>query len=223
MRIVDELYDKKVVEIHGQQIFDKWWDSRGKYIMSQILCQLMLKSDDKHYCVDLSLADLFDDNIKQTNANHSFYNYQPLYFKMLRSKLWNEGINMKVDLDFTKYFSIKNSDDKYNDCIIFISKKEKEYIINNPGTLTALALFADISSEKMLNLIQKKYYKNQNQKNKKSKSKKIKSIQNRLPSISGTDMTIVDQINVDLEMDGLKNSINTIDYNVEPLEIMYDD
>lgn len=158
MKLVDSLYDRKDAEIIAQEIFDKWWYVYGKNAMQQLLTQIMVKSDDKYFCRFMDVSSLSVD----IKSDFLFYHPTTLFYKMLRSKLWNEGINFKMDLDLKTYFSFRNPEDKYDDCIIFISEMDVEYIVSNFDYLTNLAIFAGTNTGSMWKAIQKNYYKNKN-------------------------------------------------------------
>ena len=73
------------------------------------------------------------------------YENQGYFFYFLKSKLWNEGINLLVDEYCNFYMAIRYDGDKYND--MFIIRGELKYI-NNIG-LISVAQFANMPVSKV--------------------------------------------------------------------------
>jgi len=101
----DELITKKEMEKDFEELFNEQWYTDGKYeIFDEIISAL---SSDNDYFVLLDFENLFKTN------THPHY-----AFKMLRSKLWNEGINLLTSIDGQLYAKNRKNE-KYNDpCII---------------------------------------------------------------------------------------------------------
>ena len=93
--------------------------------------------------IDCNLFSLFY-NPRTTNdyldGNNQYYFY---YF--LKSKLWNEGINLLMDEYCGFYVSVRSDGDKYND--MFIMRSELKYI--NNITLINLSNFANMPVNKV--------------------------------------------------------------------------
>ena len=73
------------------------------------------------------------------------YENQGYFFYFLKSKLWNEGINLLVDEYCNFYMAIRYDGDKYND--MFIISGDLKYI-NNIG-LISVAQFANMPVSKV--------------------------------------------------------------------------
>lgn len=101
----DELITKKEMEKDFEELFNEQWYTDSKYeIFDEIISAL---SSDNDYFVLLNFENLFKTN------THPHY-----AFKMLRSKLWNEGINLLTSIDGQLYAKNRKNE-KYNDpCII---------------------------------------------------------------------------------------------------------
>lgn len=101
----DELITKKEMEKEIEEMLNEQWYTDGKYeIFDEIISAL---SSDNDYFVLLDLENLFKTN------THPHY-----AFKMMRSKLWNEGINLLTSIDGQLYAKNRKNE-KYNDpCII---------------------------------------------------------------------------------------------------------
>lgn len=101
----DELITKKEMEKEIEEMLNEQWYTDGKYeIFDEIISAL---SSDNDYFVLLNFENLFETN------THPHY-----AFKMLRSKLWNEGINLLTSIDGQLYAKNRKNE-KYNDpCII---------------------------------------------------------------------------------------------------------
>lgn len=101
----DELMTKKEMEKEIEEMLNEQWYIDGKHeVFDEIISAL---SSDNDYFVLLDLENLFKTN------THPHY-----AFKMMRSKLWNEGINLLTSIDGQLYAKNRKNE-KYNDpCII---------------------------------------------------------------------------------------------------------
>lgn len=136
----DELMTKKdLYKIYEEKFNELWYNGVKEKTFDWI--KKNLSSDGG--LIDCNLFSLFY-NPRTTNdyldGNNQYYFY---YF--LKSKLWNEGINLLMDEYCGFYVSVRSDGDKYND--MFIMRSELKYI--NNIILINLSNFANMPANKV--------------------------------------------------------------------------
>lgn len=114
----DELITKKEMERKFEEDFNKDWYNELKEDTFYIVKELLTSDNEYIVSVDSIALDC------QTYENPF------LAFKMFRSKLWNEGINLLISIDGGVCAKVRKNE-KYNDnCVIYdTSEKIEEAII----------------------------------------------------------------------------------------------
>lgn len=117
----NDLCAKKELEKKIEEYFNHiWYNGFKEYVLNTLKMQMtsedvyqpvVINFSKRRYCSKLEFND-FLDYIPDTTLI-------PYVIKNLRSKLWNEGINLKYDSLFNTYAKIKKDSDKYNDCLFF--------------------------------------------------------------------------------------------------------
>lgn len=141
MNFINTLHTKKDMEEQYLEIFNQWWFTKGKSLVSKTI-QCVVCSD----CVDMLY------NINDYSWYLDFYKSneqaalisQALFLKFVRSKLWNMGLNLVVDNYCQPYIRLKGKD-KYSDCFVFFLHNKVESLNN----LIQLSQFSDLPISKV--------------------------------------------------------------------------
>jgi len=135
----DELMTKKdLYKIYEEKFNELWYDGAKEQTFNWIKSNVF-SDGGLITCYPYHLL-YMKENKNVTNYDLGYDN-QYYFFYFLKSKLWNEGINLLVDEYCNFYMAIRYNEDKYND--MFIIRGELKYI-NNIG-LTNIAQFANMS------------------------------------------------------------------------------
>ena len=150
-----KIYEEKFNELWYNGAKEKTFDWIKKNLTSDggLICCMpysLLYIEYKNTCYTslTSSTSLVYGNITNTQKNIDYdlcYDNQYYFFYFLKSKLWNEGINLLVDEYCNFYMAIRYDGDKYND--MFIIRGELKYI-NNIG-LISVAQFANMPVSKV--------------------------------------------------------------------------
>lgn len=199
----DDLMTKKEYEKKMEELFNKaWYNGYKDWIFEKIQKYLW---DDTMYqeCSSVINPFIMDNSMDVIQKMDVSFKY-----KFLRSKLWNEGFNLKIDIDSRFYIGLKKDSDKYNDCLFYsmpvISEHQISYkqmiILMTATSKTAEEIidFYDLNSfENVLKMIKNTGLispeKTEPKKGKNSKSKKLnsKKSDNYKPTQLGNTDTIV--------------------------------
>ena len=141
MNFVNTLHTKKELEEEYLEIFNQWWFTQGKNLITKTI-KYVVCSD----CVDMLY------NINAYAWYLEFYNSnkqatiisQALFLKFIRSKLWNMGLNLLVDNYCQPYIRLKGKD-KYSDCFVFFLHNKIESL----NILIELSQFSDLPCSKV--------------------------------------------------------------------------
>ena len=144
-----KIYEEKFNELWYNGVKEKTFDWIKKNLTSDgglIHCTpynlLYIESKNTCYTNYTSLtSSTAISNIPKNTDYDICYENQGYFLYFLKSKLWNEGINLLVDEYCNFYMSIRYDGDKYND--MFIIRSELKYI-NNIGLIN-IAQFANMS------------------------------------------------------------------------------
>lgn len=199
----DDLMTKKEYEKKMEELFNKaWYNGYKDWIFEKIQKHLW---DDTMYqeCSSVINPFIMDNSMDVIQKMDVSFKY-----KFLRSKLWNEGFNLKIDIDSRFYIGLKKDSDTYNDCLFYsmpvisehqISYKEMIILMTATNkTAEEIIDFYDLNSfENVLKMIKKTGLispeKTESKKKKKSKSKNLnsKNYDNYKPTQLGNTDTIV--------------------------------
>ena len=148
-----KIYEEKFNELWYNGAKEQTFDWIKKNITSDgglIVCNpyslLYVEKNNYYNATSSSSAYGITYNTTLENIRNSLsYESQYYFFYFLKSKLWNEGINLLIDEYCNFYMSVRYDDDKYND--MFIIRSELKYI-NNIG-LISVAQFANMPVSKV--------------------------------------------------------------------------
>ena len=150
-----KIYEEKFNELWYNGAKEKTFDWIKKNLTSDggLICCMpynLLYIEPKNTCYTnyTSSTNLVYGNITNIQKNTCYdlcYENQGYFFYFLKSKLWNEGINLLVDEYCNFYMAIRYDGDKYND--MFIISGDLKYI-NNIG-LISIARFANMPVSKI--------------------------------------------------------------------------
>ena len=110
----DDLMTKKEYEKKMEELFNKaWYNGYKDWIFEKIQKHLW---DDTMYqeCSSVINPFIMDNSMDVIQKMDVSFKY-----KFLRSKLWNEGFNLKTDIDCHFYIGLKKDSDTYNDCLFY--------------------------------------------------------------------------------------------------------
>ena len=140
----DELMTKKDLYKIYEEKFNELWYNGAKEQTFDWIKKNLTSDGGLIYCIPYNL--LYVDKSKNTCYTNSIsisttvsnipkntdydicYENKGYFFYFLKSKLWNEGINLLIDEYGNFYMSIRYDEDKYND--MFIIRGELKYINN---------------------------------------------------------------------------------------------
>lgn len=108
----DNLITKKQYEKKMEELFNKaWYNGYKDWIFEKIQKYLW---DDTMYqeCSSVINPFIMDKSMDVIQKMDVSFKY-----KFLRSKLWNEGFNLKIDINNRFYIGLKKDSDTYNDCL----------------------------------------------------------------------------------------------------------
>ena len=141
-----KIYEEKFNELWYNGAKEKTFDWIKKNLTSDggLICcipyNLLYVDKSKNTCYTNSIS-LTYTTITNTQKDINYdlcYENKYYFFYFLKSKLWNEGINLLIDEYGNFYMSIRYDEDKYND--MFIIRGELKYI--NNIDLISVAQFA---------------------------------------------------------------------------------
>lgn len=135
----DELMTKKDLYKIYEEKFNELWYNGAKEQTFDWIKSNVFSDGGLITCYPYRLL-YMKENKNVTNYDLGYDN-QYYFFYFLKSKLWNEGINLLVDEYCNFYMAIRYDGDKYND--MFIIRGELKYI-NNIGLIN-IAQFANMS------------------------------------------------------------------------------
>jgi hypothetical protein len=199
----NELITKKEREDLINETLNKKWYSGMKEIILKYIINTM-DSDFPIFKFNIPwkvinmLAIEGDDNERIEIPSECLYLY-------LRSKLWNEGINLFWSCDFVRYMKVRNNE-KYSDSMIMWSSSEvldrmisRAYITKDYTDLNGVVRALEGIDEKKSNgTDEKKSTKKKNSRKKTSKPKFVSvDVAMEPETIEGLDTAVDEKINID--------------------------
>ena len=154
--IAEQLLNKSDFLSERSKELEDWWERKGYDVFLNIIKNNFYRTYDKDFTLPIIIDDLrsivYDENLE---LQVSAMGYD---FAFIRNKLWSEGINCKLDLEYTLHISIKNEDDDFEDSLFCFKDSDIENHLKDNSFLSYFAEYKNMSVEDVGLLIRKLYY-----------------------------------------------------------------
>ena len=155
--IVEQLRPQiQFVDGRNQEL-ELWWNSEGYILFTDLIKNCLYISNDVDICSSIALEDFQKIHMENMDMPLGAFGFD---YRFIRQKLWDEGINCKIDLECNIHFFVKQSTDNFDDCILFFPAHNDDVKshLRNPRYLTVFAQYTGLSVEDVGVLIRKQYY-----------------------------------------------------------------
>ena len=156
--IVEQLRSEiDIIKERNNQL-ETWWDNQGHELFTNLITTTLYHSNDANLCDGITDEE-FQLLVQDSNLDIPIGGFG-FDYKFIRTKLWDEGINLKIDLTFNMCYSIKQPSDTFDDCILFYPAHDTtiKSHLRDPWYLTTFAQYTGMSVEDVGMFIRKQYY-----------------------------------------------------------------